>query len=216
MVEVIVKTRQSTGTGASRADRRAGFVPAVFYGEGVDAPVHLLTEKIPLEKLLAVHGLGSLVTVKIDDQAEYPAMVKDVQYHPVRGQVIHVDFQGISLTETLQTVVPIVLEGTPEGVKEGGTVQHQLRELEVECLPQNLPDNVVINISHLALTESLFVRDLEVPDDVEIITDRDEVVVTVLAPRPEEEEEVEEEELDVEVSEAEAEEEEDEDEEDEE
>lgn len=91
-------------------------------------------------------------------------------------------------------MVPIVLEGTPEGVKEGGTVQHQLRELEVECLPQDLPDNVVLEIGHLALTESLFVRDLTVPENVEIITDPDEVVVTVLAPRPEEEEEVEEEE----------------------
>ncbi len=76
-----------------------------------------------------------------------------------------------------------MLEGTPEGVKEGGTVQHQLRELEVECLPQDLPDNVVLEIGHLALTESLFVRDLTVPENVEIITDPDEVVVTVLAPR---------------------------------
>ncbi|HHV06831.1 MAG TPA: 50S ribosomal protein L25 [Firmicutes bacterium] len=193
MAEVIAEVRKNTGTSASKADRQVGLVPAVLYGEGVEAPVHLVVDKIPLEKLLSQHGLGSILTVKVG-QTEYPAMIKEVQHDPVRGHIIHADFQGISLTEVLQTVVPIVLEGTPEGVKEGGTVQHQLRELEVECLPQDLPDNVVLEIGHLALTESLFVRDLTVPENVEIITDPDEVVVTVLAPRPEEEEEVEEEE----------------------
>lgn len=193
MAEVIAEVRKNTGTSASKADRQVGLVPAVLYGEGVEAPVHLVVDTIPLEKLLSQHGLGSILTVKVG-QTEYPAMIKEVQHDPVRGHIIHADFQGISLTEVLQTVVPIVLEGTPEGVKEGGTVQHQLRELEVECLPQDLPDNVVLEIGHLALTESLFVRDLTVPENVEIITDPDEVVVTVLAPRPEEEEEVEEEE----------------------
>lgn len=193
MAEVVAKVRENTGTGASHADRRANLVPAVLYGEGVEAPVHLLLDKLPLEKMLAVHGLGSIVTVKVEE-AEYPAMVKDVQYHPVRGYVIHVDFQGISLTKVLRTVVPIVLEGTPEGIKEGGVVQHQLRELEVECLPQNLPDHIVAHIGNLDLGESFFVRDLNVPDTVEVLTDRDEVVVTVLAPRTEAEEEVEEEE----------------------
>lgn len=193
MAEVIAEVRKNTGTSASKADRQVGLVPAVLYGEGVEAPVHIVVDTIPLEKLLSQHGLGSILTVKVG-QTEYPAMIKEVQHDPVRGHIIHADFQGISLTEVLQTVVPIVLEGTPEGVKEGGTVQHQLRELEVECLPQDLPDNVVLEIGHLALTESLFVRDLTVPENVEIITDPDEVVVTVLAPRPEEEEEVEEEE----------------------
>ncbi|HHT70422.1 MAG: 50S ribosomal protein L25 [bacterium] len=208
MAEVVAKIRDKTGTGPSRAYRQANLVPAVLYGEGVEAPVHLLVDKLELERLLGAHGLGSIVTVKVPDQADYPAMVKDVQYHPVRGQVIHADFQGISLTKTLRTVVPIVLHGTPHGVDEGGTVQHQLRELEVECLPQDLPDHIVAEVSDLGLTESLFVRDLAVPEKVEILTDRDEVIVTVLAPRPEEEEEeVEEEAVDegVAVPEAEAE-----------
>jgi large subunit ribosomal protein L25 len=152
----------------------------------------LIVDRIPLEKLLAAHGQGSIVTVKVKDQAEYPAMIKDVQYHPVRGQIIHVDFQGISLTKTMRTVVPIVLEGTPEGIKAGGVLQHQLRELEVECLPQDLPEHVLAKISHLGLAETLFVRDLEVPEKVTVLTDEDEVVVTVLAPRAEAEEEEEE------------------------
>ncbi len=193
MAEIMVKVRENTGTGASRADRRSGMIPAVLYGEGVEAPLHLIVDKIPLEKLLAVHGQGSIVTVKVKDQAEYPAMIKDVQYHPVRGQIIHVDFQGISLTKTMRTVVPIVLEGTPEGIKAGGVLQHQLRELEVECLPQDLPEHVLAKISHLGLAETLFVRDLEVPEKVTVLTDEDEVVVTVLAPRAEAEEEEEEE-----------------------
>lgn len=192
MAEIMVKVRENTGTGASRADRRSGMIPAVLYGEGVEAPLHLIVDKIPLEKLLAVHGQGSIVTVKVKDQAEYPAMIKDVQYHPVRGQIIHVDFQGISLTKTMRTVVPIVLEGTPEGIKAGGVLQHQLRELEVECLPQDLPEHVLAKISHLGLAETLFVRDLEVPEKVTVLTDEDEVVVTVLAPRAEAEEEEEE------------------------
>ena len=104
MAEVVAKIRDKTGTGPSRAYRQANLVPAVLYGEGVEAPVHLLVDKLELERLLGAHGLGSIVTVKVPDQADYPAMVKDVQYHPVRGQVIHADFQGISLTKTLRTV----------------------------------------------------------------------------------------------------------------
>ncbi len=167
-------------------------------------------DKLELERLLGgAHGLGSIVTVKVPDQADYPAMVKDVQYHPVRGgQVIHADFQGISLTKTLRTVVPIVLHGTPPwsgrrrycsapvkgaggGVSASGlTGPHCGRSKRSR--PHRIP----------------FVRDLAVPEKVEILTDRDEVIVTVLAPRPEEEEEeVEEEAVDegVAVPEAEAE-----------
>ncbi|NMA55815.1 MAG: 50S ribosomal protein L25 [Firmicutes bacterium] len=195
MAEVVVKVRERLGTGPSRAYRRAGLVPAILYGEGVTAPVHLLVDQTELDKLLSAHGLGSIVTVKLPGESDYPAMVKDVQYHPVRGDIIHADFQGISLTETLRTVVPIVLHGTPQGVAEGGTVQHQLRELEVECLPQDLPDHIVAEVDNLGLTESLFVEDLTIPDEVEVLTDSHEVIVTVLPPRPEEEEEEVEEEL---------------------
>lgn len=192
MAEIMVKVRENTGTGASHADRRAGLIPAVLYGEGVTEPVHLAADQRLVEKLLSAHGQGSVVTVKVENQADYPAMIKDVQYHPVRGHIIHVDFQGISLTKKMRTVVPIVLEGTAEGIKEGGTIQHQLRELEVECLPQALPDSIVAEISHLGLGETLFVRDLKVPEDVAVLTDEDELVVTVLAPRTETEEEEEE------------------------
>jgi large subunit ribosomal protein L25 len=193
MAVIKAKVREHTGTGPSRADRRADLIPAVLYGEGVETPVHVVADKRQMDKLLTEHGLGSVVTVKLDNQADYPAMIKDVQYHPVRGHIIHVDFQGISLTKKMRTVVAIVLEGTPEGVKAGGILQHQLRELEVECLPQDLPDNVVAEIDHLDLGETLFVRDLQVSPEVTVLTDEDELVVTVLAPRAEDEEEEEEE-----------------------
>ena len=189
MAEVVAKVREQVGTGPSRAYRRASLIPAVLYGEGVKGTIHLLVDKAELDKLLSAHGLGSIVTVKLPGQGDYPTMVREIQYHPVRGQVIHADFQGISLTEKLRTVVPVVLQGTPQGVAEGGTLQHQLRELEVECLPQDLPDHIIVEVADLGLTESLFVQDLSVPEQIMVISEETEVVATVLAPRPEEEEE---------------------------
>ena len=204
MAVIEAKFREQTGTGPSRANRRADLIPAVLYGEGVETSLHLVADKKQVDQLLAQHGLGSVVTVKVD-LADYPAMIKDVQYHPVRGHIIHVDFQGISLTKVMRTVVAIVLEGTPEGVKEGGILQHQLRELEVECLPKDLPDNVVAQTDHLQLGDTLVVGDLDVSPEITVLTDKDELVVTVLAPRAEveeEEEEIEEEGADVPADEA--------------
>ncbi|HHV57110.1 MAG TPA: 50S ribosomal protein L25 [Firmicutes bacterium] len=188
MAEVVVtKKRTATGKGASHADRRAGRVPVVLYGEGVAEPVHLVAEQGRLEKLLTTHGPGSIVTVKVEGEAEHPAMIKEVQYHPVRGNVVHVDFQGISLTKKLRTVLPLALKGTPQGVKEGGVLQHQLREVEVECLPHDLPESIAVDISGLDVGDALFVRDLEVPAAVKVLTDQNEVIASVLAPTKEEE-----------------------------
>lgn len=184
---VIAKRRPATGKGASRADRRAGLIPLVLYGEGVQEPVHLVAERGAIEKLLASHGEGSRVTLRIEGEAEHPAMIKEIQYHPVRGNVIHVDFQGISLTKKIRTELPLVLKGTPQGVKEGGVLQHQLREVEVEALPQDLPEHIVADVSGLDIGDVLFVRDLEVPPAVKVLTEGSEVIATVLAPTKEEE-----------------------------
>lgn len=188
MAEVLVaKKRVATGKGASHADRRAGLVPVVLYGEGVPEPLHLAAEAGRLQKILATHGPGSIVTVQVEGEKEQPAMIKEVQYHPVRGNVIHVDFQGISLTKKLRTVLPIMLKGTPAGIKEGGVLQHQLREVEVECLPQDLPEHIAADISRLGVGDALFVRDLEVPPAVKMLSDANEVIASVLAPAKEEE-----------------------------
>ncbi|MDI3538397.1 MAG: large subunit ribosomal protein [Bacillota bacterium] len=184
---VVAKRRLATGKGASHADRRAGLVPLVFYGEGTEKPVHLVAQRGAIEKLLTGHGEGSRVTLRIEGEAEYPAMIKEVQYHPVRGDVIHVDFQGISLTKKIRAELPIVLKGTPQGVKEGGVLQYQLREVEVEALPQDLPEHITADISGLGIGDVLFVRDLEVPPAVKVLTEGGEVIATVLAPTKEEE-----------------------------
>ncbi|MGI6605249.1 MAG: 50S ribosomal protein L25 [Firmicutes bacterium] len=184
MAEVVLaKKRTRVGTGASHADRAAGWVPVVLYGEGVDGSLALTVEQGRLEKLLSTNAEGSIVTVKVEGEAEFPAMIKEVQYHPVRGTVRHVDFQGISLSKELKTVVPILLSGTPVGVREGGVMQHQLREVEVECLPQDLPEHIEADISHLGIGDVLFVRDLVIPAGVKILSDGEEVIVTILAVR---------------------------------
>lgn len=189
MAEVIVtKKRAATGKGPSHADRRSGQVPAVLYGEGVAVPLHLVVERGQLEKLLTSHGEGSIVTLQVEGEGDRPAMIKEVQHHPVRGNVIHVDFQGISLRKKIRTALPLTLKGTPEGIKEGGVLQHQLREVEVECLPQDLPEHLVADISKLGIGDTLFVRDLEVPPAIKLLTEENEVIATVLPPIKEEEE----------------------------
>jgi large subunit ribosomal protein L25 len=108
-----------------------------------------------------------------------------VQWHPVYGMPVHVDLMGVRLTEKITVEVPIHLLGTAAGVKEGGTMQQVLRTLEIKCLPLDIPEAINVDISHLNIHDAVYVRDLQT-EKIEILTDREQIVVSVLAPRLEE------------------------------
>jgi large subunit ribosomal protein L25 len=122
------------------------------------------------------------------DGTEYPTLVREKQRHPLKKQLMHLDFQALSLTEKTHAKVGIELHGTSPAVKTyGATIVHGVTELEVECLPQDLPERVVVDISGLGEPgDSIHIRDLKLPGQVEILSDLDEVIVTVTAAKAEE------------------------------
>jgi large subunit ribosomal protein L25 len=166
--------------------RQAGKLPAVLYGHHVDStPIVLDAHETTLT--LSRLTSSSLVTVSLDG-TEYPTLVREKQRHPVKHHLMHLDFQALSLTEKTHVKVGIELTGIAPAVKAYGAVLvTPLTELEVECLPQEMPERVVVDISGLAeIGDAIHVKDLNLPGEVEILTDPDEVIVSATAARAEE------------------------------
>lgn len=185
--------------------RRQGWVPGVIYGHGFDA-VPLQFEVRPLSQLLA-HVRGSqLVQIDVTGEETEMALVRDVQRDPIRGDVLHVDFYRVQMTERLTAEIPLVMDGESPVVERGeGILLQGISAIEVECLPGDLVDAIAVDLADLAeLDQAIYVRDLAIPGDIDVLTDPDEMIVRVV-PLAEEEviEEIEEEMLDLEVGEVE-------------
>lgn len=179
------KSRKAGGKGPARQLRRDGAIPGVLYGGG-GQPVTLAFNTREFEHL--IHGRTgehAIVQLDVEDDAALssPALLKEVQHHPVRGSILHVDFQRIRLDERITTRVPIVLTGQAKGVVEGGVMDHQLREVEVQCLALEVPDSISVDVSNLGIGDTLHVAQLMAPENVTIVTDPDRNVVAVHAPR---------------------------------
>jgi len=181
--------RRPVGKGSAHASRREGFVPAILYGKDVESvPVKVAAREFA--RVLST-GRNNIIRLAIAQDGgidERTCMVKDIQQDPIRGDVIHADFYQIDLKEKLRATVPIRIVGEEAVSKAGGILQHQLWEVEVECLPTEIPDHVVADVTDLPVGEHLSVKDLKVPAGVEFITDPDVVVASVLAPKAAEEE----------------------------
>jgi large subunit ribosomal protein L25 len=184
-VELEADVRRNAGKGVARTLRRQGRLPAVLYHAG--ASVLLSASDKAIEKLFHT-GAGEhvLITLKINDgdgQRSCVAVVRDCQRDPVTDHVLHVDLFEISLDKPLRVAVPVHVTGdVPAGVKEGGVLHHHLRQVEVECLPLAVPDELRIDASALLINQSLHVRDLAVDPAVRLLTPGDQVVVSVAAP----------------------------------
>lgn len=185
MKEVVLKARPRDKLGKEHAKklRRSGLIPAVVYG----AETPSLPLEIESKSFLALlrGGLGEnvIITLEMDDRTDgkKQVLIREVQRDPVRGEIVHVDFHQISLTKKITIEVPIHLVGTPEGVKEGGILQHVLRELKVECLPTAIPEKIEVDVSHLKIGDSIHVADIKV-ENVTILSDLQSSVVTVVPP----------------------------------
>lgn len=191
------KVRTSRKKGAARKERAAGRIPGVVYGEGHDAVSISLDGREFIRLLHAAGGEHAVVELKMDNAPDKggPAMLREIQHHPLRGDVLHVDFQRIRLDRKITTFVPVHLEGKAKGLTEGGVLDYQLREVEVECLPANVPGYLELDISDLEIGDSAHVADLKAPNNATIVTEPDRAVVTMLAPRVTVEEEEAEEEM---------------------
>ena len=173
--------RQTLGKGGARKARAAGHIPAVLYGHGED-PVPVSIQAREFDLALRAHKGGNPIVNLAVSGSEYTALIRDVQYDPLSHDILHLDFQHISLTETIEVKVAVHLTGLPIGVKDGGGILETiLRELEVRCLPTAIPPSIEVDVSHLAIGDSVHVREISVPD-VTILNAGGETVATVVPP----------------------------------
>ena len=196
MEEILIQAEKRELIGKKvKSLRRDGKLPAVIYGHGID-PVSIVLEHRSASRTLAKASSSSLVTIELDGK-QYPTLVREKQLDFIRNSIIHVDFLVVSLKEKIRARVGVVLEGEAPAVAEFGAILVTgLTELEVECLAPDLPVRFTVDVSGLTnISSGLYVRDVDVPEVVEILNDPDDMLVIATAPAVEEEEEVVEEEL---------------------
>ncbi|MDQ1257893.1 MAG: large subunit ribosomal protein [Candidatus Hydrogenedentes bacterium] len=180
-----VQTRPGEGRAKVRKLRNKGLVPGVVYG-GDQAPLSIAFGGRAFGHL--VHSKGgqhAIVQLDVEDDPSLstPALLKAVAHHPVRGEAIHADFLRIRLDERISTMVPLRFEGQAIGLRDGGIMDHQVREIEVECLALEVPDEIVVNVTELKIGDTIHAGELAVPEGVTIVTDPERPVAAVLAPR---------------------------------
>jgi len=186
-IEIAAERRTLIGK-SSKALAAQGKLPAVVYGTAVES-TPLSVDRHSFEQILIHSGIGSTIfKLSIDGGKPVDVMVKDLKHDVLKGTVEHVDFWAINMKETVTTSVPVNYIGSAEGEKTGGIMVHELREVSVEALPNDLPDGIDIDVSALEVGQSLHVRDLVAPKGVTIHDDPDTIVCAVMAPAKEEEE----------------------------
>ena len=184
-VNLAASPRQKTGKGAARQARFAKQVPAVIYGHGRPAQ-SLIVDALLLEQALSgIDPESTLIELTVDGK-KTRALIREIQRHPVRPDIIHVDFYEIHSGEKITLKVPVHLVGAPDGVRNGGGVLDQVtREVEIEVMPEHIPDRVELDVTALKIGDSLHVRDLTIAN-ARILTEADLTIATVVPPRAEE------------------------------
>jgi large subunit ribosomal protein L25 len=189
-----VEERTERGSRATRRLRRAGYVPGIVYGGGDG---ECIAFKVGTRDLRAALVAGSAVLdLEVAGGKALPVIVKDQQIHPLRDDIVHLDLLEVRLDEKIQSTVAVDLEGAEEapGAKEGGVVEHVTRELNIEALPGNLPDRIVVDVSGMEAAATMHLSAIEAPEGVEFLDDPEETIIaTVTIPTQVEEPEVEEE-----------------------
>ena len=181
-----VDIRKEHGTSAARRARLQNKVPAVVYHSGVEA-TPLSVDKISLNKALRTGQM--IFEVNVEDKNQF-VLVKEIQYHPVTDEIIHIDFQKVKEDEKISLEVAIRSIGESQGVKLGGLLVQMLNSVTIKCKPAEIPEFLEIDVTDMEMNTNLFVKDITLPEDVEMITAEDIAVVSVQEPKEEKEEEV--------------------------
>ena len=181
MSDIVLKAeRREAGRSNSRALRRQGVVPGIYYHHG-DDPISVGVEALALRPLITSTE-SHLVTLSISDGTEKLCILKEVVYDPITDRPVHFDLMGVAAGEKMKVNVSVVLDGRPVGLAEGGILQHQANEIEIECLPKDLPEHIVVDISGLTIGGSIHVGDLEA-GDFEFVTPGNVTIASLIAPR---------------------------------
>ena len=175
--------RDGVGKGAARTLRSKGEIPAVIYGHGRE-PQALSLNARDLDKMLGhIQAESTVIEVTVGG-ATSKTLIREIQRHPIRRQILHVDFQALVAGEKVTVSIPIMLQGIPEGVRLGGGVLDQtLREIEIEVDPSSIPDHIEFDVTSLVIGDSVHISDLKVPEGVKVLDDPETSVVVVAAPR---------------------------------
>ncbi len=198
-LELKTNMRTSVGNGPARVLRREGKIPAVLYGPKTE-PILLSVAVKDIEQILKKGTFGQILlnlVIQNGKAVTKPAMIKELQIHPVSGKFLHIDFYEIDMERKIRVKVPVVTTGKAIGVENGGLLQIVRRELEVLCLPTQIPNVIKVDVSELDVGDSVHAEEIQLAGDIEIALDINYTVVTVLSPKvelevaEEEEEEVE-------------------------
>lgn len=186
-----VKIRDKTGKSYVRKIRKKGLVPAVLYGPHLEKSIPLEIDISDIHSLMSTLSGGErIITLEIVNQNENnkrEVILKDVQHSWIKGGLQHLDFYEITRGEKISTEVPLRLVGEAPGVKKGGVIEQLVREVEIECLPENIPPHIDVDIKNLEMGDSLRIKDLNIPPGIKMLTNPEEVVVSILSPISEEE-----------------------------
>jgi large subunit ribosomal protein L25 len=181
-----VDIRKEQGTSAARRTRLQNKVPAVVYHSGVEA-TPLSVDKISLNKALRTGQM--IFEVNVENKEQF-VLVKEIQYHPVTDEIIHIDFQKVKEDEKISLEVAVRSSGESKGVKLGGLLVQMLNSVTIKCKPAEIPEFLEIDVTDMEMNTNLFVKDITLPTDVEMLTAEDIAVVSVQEPKEEKEEEV--------------------------
>jgi large subunit ribosomal protein L25 len=173
--------RDDNGKGVARKLRAAGRVPAVFYGQEQETLALSVDAREMFHLLHSAGGSNVLLDLMVDGKPHL-AMPREIQRDHIHNTLIHVDFLAVSRTQKIAVDVPVVEVGDAAGVKEGGVVEHHLRDLHIESLPQDVPEHIEVDITELNIGDMIHVRDVVVPEGVTILTNPDDAVLSVITP----------------------------------
>ena len=178
-----VQQRHTFGKQSARAIRRAGDIPAVVYGRKQDT-ISLQVNEREFKQFLRTYGGNVIVNIEVSDGNSEPVIIKEIQRDPVEKQVLlHADFIRISLDEPVTSTVPIILVGTPVGAEEGGVIEFPLRNLTLNCLPASMPNEITVDVTNMDVGDIIYVRDIEVEDEVKMLDEPQRMIVSVSHPR---------------------------------
>lgn len=182
-IRLEVQSRDGHGSGPSRRLRAQGLIPGVLYGAGKKAHTFCLPERELRRVLSGEHGTHAILDVVLEGQQRaHHAVLKDCQVDPIRSKLLHVDLQEVRLDQPIHAQVAVELDGTPEGVVQGGVLSQVAREVNVEALPMEVPDRLHLDVSGMEIGDSLRVADLLAPAGVKILDDEDIVIAIVTPP----------------------------------
>ncbi|MBO1004456.1 50S ribosomal protein L25/general stress protein Ctc [Pseudogracilibacillus auburnensis] len=187
-ISLQAKKRDNFSRATTKQIRREGFIPAVVYGKEKE-PQTVSVENIELLKTVRDEGRNAIISLDIENGNSVDVMLHEYQTDPVKGEVIHVDFYVVDMSEEMDVAVTLRLDGDAVGVKDGGILQQPLYELQVRAKPREIPEEIAVDISELAIGDSISVADIPVSDKYELIDDAETTIAVVLPPESETESE---------------------------